>query len=126
MHLNIIITTAGRIATYSKPLCQHVHSQSSNCEQFKIQTHCSPQHTNPGAKRVTHVCPSSSFETPFCPAAGDQVLAGHRRQSVHGAAEDGERKYNSGSESPARAAEHFSLSSQNSKTSAVSFKPASR
>lgn len=125
MRLNIFMATVGLIATYSVTLCQHVHFHSSNCGQFKVQTHCSPQQTNPSAKRVTHVCPLSSFETPFCPAAGDKVLAGHRRQSVHGAAEDGERKCNSGSESPARAAEHFSLSSQNSTTSAVSFKAAS-
>lgn len=64
-------------------------------------------------QKETHFCP-------FHPPAGDQVLAGHRRQSFHGTAEDRERKCNSGSESPARTAEHVSLSSQNSKIFTVS------
>lgn len=55
----------------------------------------------------------------FCSPAGDKVLAGGGRQSFHGAAEDGERKHHSGPESPAGAAEHLSLKSQNSKTTQV-------
>lgn len=43
-------------------------------------------------------------------------MAGHRRKSVHGAAEDGEGKHYGGPESPSRAAEYLGLQSQNSKT----------
>lgn len=90
------------------------------CEQFKIQSHIIQQRDTSHKQYDTHLS-FSTFPSTFCRPAGDQVLAGHGRKSVHGAAENGERKHNGGSESPARAAEHFSLQSQNSKTSTVLF-----
>lgn len=55
------------------------------------------------------------FSVFYC-AVGNQIMAHHGRKSVNGAAKNWERKCNSCPESPGRAAEHFSLQSQNSKT----------
>lgn len=78
-------------------------------QPYKLQNH-------PVSRTSSREC-LSYFLCMFYCAVGNQVMAHHRRKSVNGVGENWERKCNSGSESPGRAAEHFSFQSQNGKTS---------